>query len=80
MASTSDYQAALAELNALKAENARLRAMIYGQCAKCESIEAESARLRAAGDQMYRAIVYTSGVSLNFAADEWKKVAGEPAK
>ena len=39
--------------------------------------------LREKGDQMYRAIVYTSGVSLNFAADEWKairaheKAAGE---
>lgn len=30
-------------------------------------------KLEVEGDQMYRAIVYTSGVDLNYAADEWKR-------
>lgn len=40
-----------------------------------ERLKAENLAMRVYGWQMYRAICYTSGVDLNFAADEWKKFA-----
>jgi hypothetical protein len=46
-------------INKLKAEN--------------YALNKELSILKEAGNQMYRAIVFTSGVDLNYAADEWIK-------